>query len=57
MDKFLKNPLWKSGGLTAVLGCLIGAIGAGVSGHGIIPGAVIGLALGGFVGLFGQEMK
>jgi hypothetical protein len=57
MDKFMQNSLWKTAGFTAVLGLLIGAFASGISGHGIATGAVLGLAAGGFIGLFGQGPK
>ncbi len=57
MQKFISNPLWRACLFTGTIGLILGAIGGGLAGGHAFTGAVGGLALGGFMGMFGSEMK
>ena len=57
MQKFLNNPLWRACAFTGCIGLILGGLGGALAGGPVFACAVGGLALGGFAGMFGVEMK
>lgn len=57
MQKFISNPLWRACLFTGTIGLILGGIGGALAGGPVFASAVGGLALGGFAGMFGMEMK